>query len=167
VRSNSTIVTYSIYASQLSFDPSLEAVLYYLERCDKICLKWSSTGWLWSVFDFCGVKKITLGRGRAPYKVYENCAAFGSARTCTYCTVSSSDFRTLSYFKLIWIAEKILRSNYKIRVYAFLAISCENGVNPKKCKAPYIRSENYFSWNRSIWASKDPPLRWFQKCKLT
>jgi hypothetical protein len=35
------------------------------------------------------------------------------------CRVGSSDFGTLIYFKLIWIAEKILRSNYKI---PFLAI---------------------------------------------
>jgi hypothetical protein len=39
-------------------------------------------------------------------------------------TLGSSDFGTLTYFKQIWIAVKILRSNYKIRFSLYLAISC-------------------------------------------
>jgi hypothetical protein len=42
--------------------------------------------------------------------------------------LGSSDFGTLTYFKQIWIAVKILRSNYKIRFSLYLAISCENGI---------------------------------------
>jgi hypothetical protein len=49
--------------------------------------------------------------------------------------VGSSDFGTLAYFKQIWIAVKILRSNYKIRFSLYLAISCENGIfGSKKSK---------------------------------
>jgi hypothetical protein len=46
----------------------------------------------------------------------------------TECIVGSSNFGTLTYFKQIWIAVKILRSNYKIRFSSYLAISCENGI---------------------------------------
>jgi hypothetical protein len=52
-------------------------------------------------------------------------------------TLGSNDFGTLTHFKLICIAKKILRSNYKIRFSVFLAIPGENGVfGPKKCELP-------------------------------
>jgi hypothetical protein len=50
------------------------------------------------------------------------------------CPIGSSDFGTLIYFKLIWIAEKILRSNYKISFSLLLAISCDNGLFGSKNK---------------------------------
>jgi hypothetical protein len=38
------------------------------------------------------------------------------------CVLGSSEFGILKYFKLIWIAESILGSNYQIRFSLFLAI---------------------------------------------
>jgi hypothetical protein len=80
--------------------------------------------------------------------------------------LGSTDFGTLTYFKLIWIAGKILRSNYKIRFALFLATSCENGVfwswKIKEYIHTYIyiqymyKGRQHFSWNRSISVSKDP-----------
>jgi hypothetical protein len=51
------------------------------------------------------------------------------------------------YFKQIWIAVKILRSNYKIRFSLYLAISSENGLfGFKKVRSSLysIRSEIFF-----------------------
>jgi hypothetical protein len=74
-----------------------------------------------------------------------------------YCTVGSSDFGTLTYFKQIWIAVKILRSNYKIRFSLYLAISCENGIfGSKKVGSSLYKGRHFFYWNRSIWVSKEP-----------
>jgi hypothetical protein len=71
--------------------------------------------------------------------------------------LGSSDFGTLTYFKQIWIAVKILRSNYKICFSLYLPISCENGIFVSKIvRSSLYKVRNFFSWNRSIWVSKDP-----------
>jgi hypothetical protein len=82
-----------------------------------------------------------------------------SPGTWRHCTIGSSDFGTLTYryFKQIWIAVKILRSNYKIRFSLYLAISSENGIfGFKKVRSSLYEVRHFFSWNRSIWVSKEP-----------
>jgi hypothetical protein len=76
-----------------------------------------------------------------------------------YCILGSSDFGTFTYFELTWIAEKIIRLNYKIHFFV-LAVSCETSVfGPKKNNQFIIKSYTNFFLETSQY--------WYKKCQLT
>jgi hypothetical protein len=73
------------------------------------------------------------------------------------CVIGSRDFGTLTYFKLIWIAEKILRSNYKVHFSQFSAISCDLFGSKKLLRSHYKIGFSLFlaiSFENDLFGSK-------------